>query len=140
MPSIGALIIRIGFWGILVYYAILIIRNPHNSIGTYLGPYSTHQQLVRIHAVCAVQSGEVLAALRSIASHVSTNAHIKPCVNTCSEARLQTDLCDAHAHVSSHLCSRSIQLYTSITVHTGTESYRQLVPICTSKAVFEIFQ
>ena len=30
--------IRIGFWA---YYAILIIRNPHNGIGNYLGPYVT---------------------------------------------------------------------------------------------------
>ena len=37
--NIGALIIRIGFWGPLYYYTIIIIRSPHNSIGN-LGPYN----------------------------------------------------------------------------------------------------
>ena len=31
--KMGALIIRIRFWG---QYAIVIIRNPHNSTGNYL--------------------------------------------------------------------------------------------------------
>ena len=40
LHNIGAFIIRIGFWGIL--YFIVIMRNPSkNSIGNYLGPYST---------------------------------------------------------------------------------------------------
>ena len=34
--NLGALIIRIGFWGPLYY--ILIIRNHQNSIGNYFGP------------------------------------------------------------------------------------------------------
>ena len=34
--DIAALIIRIGFWGPLYR-----IRNPPNSIGSYLGPYSS---------------------------------------------------------------------------------------------------
>ena len=38
-PNIKALIIRIGFWGPL--YCIIIVRNPQNSIGNYLGPYIT---------------------------------------------------------------------------------------------------
>ena len=38
VDTAGALMIRIGFWA---YYAILIIRNPHNGIGNYLGPYVT---------------------------------------------------------------------------------------------------
>ena len=33
--DIGALIIRIGFWGPLDY---VTIRNPQNSIGNYLSP------------------------------------------------------------------------------------------------------
>ena len=32
---VGALIIRIGFWG---HYTIITIRNQQNSIGIYLGP------------------------------------------------------------------------------------------------------
>ena len=32
--NIGALIIRIGFWG--AYHTIVIIRNPQNSIGNYI--------------------------------------------------------------------------------------------------------
>ena len=39
--AIGALIIRMGFRGILYY--IIIIRSPENSIGNYLGPYITLQ-------------------------------------------------------------------------------------------------
>ena len=35
--TIGALIIRIGFWG---PHTIIVIRNHQNSIGNYLGPYS----------------------------------------------------------------------------------------------------
>ena len=38
-PNIKALISRIGFWGPL--YCIIIVRNPQNSIGNYLGPYIT---------------------------------------------------------------------------------------------------
>ena len=34
--SVGALLIRILFWG----YCTMVIRNPQNSIGNYLGPYS----------------------------------------------------------------------------------------------------
>ena len=34
--NVGALIIRIGFWG---GYTKVIIRNPQNSIGNSLGPY-----------------------------------------------------------------------------------------------------
>ena len=30
--NIGALMIRVGFWGLL-YYTIVTIRNPQNSIG-----------------------------------------------------------------------------------------------------------
>ena len=33
---IGALIIRIGVFG--AHYTIIVIRNPQNSIGNYLGP------------------------------------------------------------------------------------------------------
>ena len=36
VDNIGALIIRIGFWG---YYTIVIIRSHQKSIGNYLGPY-----------------------------------------------------------------------------------------------------
>ena len=32
--NVVALIIRIGFWGV----SIIILRNPQNSIGKYLGP------------------------------------------------------------------------------------------------------
>ena len=35
--NVGALIIRIGFWG--VYSAIHIIRSPKNTIGNYFGFY-----------------------------------------------------------------------------------------------------
>ena len=34
--NIGALIIRIGFGA---HYIIVMVRNPQNSIGKYLGPY-----------------------------------------------------------------------------------------------------
>ena len=37
VSNIVALMIRTGFWG---HYTILTIRNPQNSIGNYLGPYS----------------------------------------------------------------------------------------------------
>ena len=40
--NIGALIIRIGFWGPLYY--IYNKEPPQNSIGNYLGPYSSHFQ------------------------------------------------------------------------------------------------
>ena len=36
----GALITRIGFSG-QIYYTVLIIRNPQNSIGIYFDPYSS---------------------------------------------------------------------------------------------------
>ena len=36
--NIGALIIRIGFGA---HYTIIILRNPQNSIGNYLGGYIT---------------------------------------------------------------------------------------------------
>ena len=32
LTNVGALIIRIGFW---VQYIIMILRNPHHSIGSY---------------------------------------------------------------------------------------------------------
>ena len=36
---LGALIVRIGFWG---YYTVIITRNPQNSIGNgCMGGYST---------------------------------------------------------------------------------------------------
>ena len=35
---VGALIIRMGFWGRLCY-TVIIIGSLHNSIGKYLGPY-----------------------------------------------------------------------------------------------------
>ena len=35
--NVGALIIGLGFWGI--YHTLIIIRNPQNSIGNYLGPH-----------------------------------------------------------------------------------------------------
>ena len=35
----GALIIRIGFWGLL-FFCNFIVRNPQNSIGNSIGPYS----------------------------------------------------------------------------------------------------
>ena len=37
----GALIIRIGFLGPIIL--MVIIRNPQNSIGNYLGTFITHQ-------------------------------------------------------------------------------------------------
>ena len=37
--NIGPLIIRIGLWGPLSHYTIIMIRNPQNSIGKYEGPY-----------------------------------------------------------------------------------------------------
>ena len=47
--NIGALMIRIGFWGPLYYK---IIWNPQNSIGTYLGPYSTGAALLKSSNIC----------------------------------------------------------------------------------------
>ena len=39
--NIGALLIRMGFWG-RAHYTVVIIRNPKkNGIGNSLGPYST---------------------------------------------------------------------------------------------------
>ena len=34
--NVGALIIRIGFWG---HYTMITLRSPQSSIGSYLGPY-----------------------------------------------------------------------------------------------------
>ena len=42
MANLGALKIRLGFW---VYDTITVRRNPHSSIGNYLGPYATCTQL-----------------------------------------------------------------------------------------------
>ena len=49
--NIEALILIIGFGA---HYTIIIIRNPQNGIGTYLGPYSnTHihnnEHQIRVH-------------------------------------------------------------------------------------------
>ena len=38
VPDIGALVIRIRSWGTLYYTNT---KEPHNSIGNYLGPYIT---------------------------------------------------------------------------------------------------
>ena len=38
-PDVGAFIIGTGFWSPLCYN-IIIIRNPQNSTGNYVGPYS----------------------------------------------------------------------------------------------------
>ena len=42
ITNVGSLVIRIGFcWGFGVYYTITVIRNAQNSMGNYLGPYSS---------------------------------------------------------------------------------------------------
>ena len=41
--NIGALLIRMGFWG---HSTIITIRSPQNSICNYLGPYSGRFRVV----------------------------------------------------------------------------------------------
>ena len=45
-PTIGALIIRIGFG---VYYTIVLLRNPQKSVGNSLGPYMTLHEEWRLN-------------------------------------------------------------------------------------------
>ena len=54
--SIGALIIRIGFGG---QYTIIIIRNPQNSIGNCLGPYSSACKVQDLSPPASKSAGSV---------------------------------------------------------------------------------
>ena len=52
--NIGALMIRIGFWG---HYVILVIRSLQNSIGNYLGPIVQYARLDGHHSSRVQLSG-----------------------------------------------------------------------------------
>ena len=101
-PDIGPLIIRIGCWCILYYK---YNKEPQNSIGNYLGPYSTlpkppqnrceargRWKALLLAVACTV------AVLFSIAGSPSLGISSMGILNTTTTSRMQiTTMCDRMA-------------------------------------------